>query len=326
MLHRLSALPRRHPVIFGCALSCAKTGAADVVTQTQLEGKAFPKEWDRRRTAIFASWGFAYLGGVQYWLYSFAFPRMFPGAVAFIERPLRAKLRDTTGLLTLVKQVGFDQLVHHPWILFPAFYAVKETIEGGTLDAAMRKWWSNLRRDCLICWAWWVPAFTVNFSVCPLWMRIPFVATVSFAFTMYFSFIRGAPQAVPEAAEAAASNAVVEVAVTVEEAEEGAESSAAGMTTSDIFHAASEWVQSNPQVVADRMSTSQKLRLYGLFKRVTVGVAPTDEDDYGGGGGMKVRAKRRAWVAASSLTLPKAQREYAALVETELGWRGGVGR
>jgi hypothetical protein len=39
----------------------------------------------------------------------------------------------------------------------------------------------------LVTWQVWVPVFTVNFSVCPLWLRVPFVAVVSFGFTMYWS-------------------------------------------------------------------------------------------------------------------------------------------
>ena len=70
-----------------------------------------------RAAGIFGLWGFAYLGGVQYCLYSFAFPRAFPGATRFIEAPLRAKLRDTRGMLTVAKQVAFDQFVHHPFVL-----------------------------------------------------------------------------------------------------------------------------------------------------------------------------------------------------------------
>eukprot|EP01043_Picozoa_sp_COSAG02_P043135 COSAG02_NODE_3731_length_6312_cov_32.691453_5_plen_83_part_00 len=39
----------------------------------------------------------------------------------------------------------------------------------------------------LVTWQVWVPVFTVNFSVCPLWLRVPFVAVASFGFTMYWS-------------------------------------------------------------------------------------------------------------------------------------------
>ena len=189
----LRGIPRRHPVAFGCGISCLKTSSADLVCQTKLEGKDWA-DVDWRRTSIFGLWGFAYLGGVQYFLYSFAFPRAFPGAVKFIEAPLRQKLRDRQGMLTLAKQVAFDQLIHHPFVLFPAFYLVKETVEGGTVAQGLAKCKANWAADCVVTWRVWVPVFIVNFSLCPLWLRVPFVAAVSFGFTMFWSFLRGAPQ------------------------------------------------------------------------------------------------------------------------------------
>ena len=53
---------------------------------------------------------------------------------------------------------------------------------------------SAVAEDLRVCWCTWIPAFLFNFSVCPLWARIPFVATVSMGFTTYFSFLRGRPQ------------------------------------------------------------------------------------------------------------------------------------
>ena len=197
VLRWLTRIPRRHPVAFGCCFSAAKTSAADLVCQTQIEGREL-KDVDWRRTSIFGVWGFAYLGGVQYFIYSFAFPRAFPSAIKFIEQPLRAKLRNTAGQLSLLKQVGVDQFLHHPFVLFPAFYCVKEYIEGGTPSMALEKYQANWREDCVVTWKVWVPAFLVNFSVCPLWMRVPFVAVVSFGYTMYWSFLRGAPQQTEE--------------------------------------------------------------------------------------------------------------------------------
>ena len=124
---------------------------------------------------------------------------LFPSVAGFVAKPLRARLADREGMVNVLKQVGLDQFIHHPFVLFPAFYCVKEFIERGTLagDAvptALQKYRKNCAEDCKICWQVWIPAFLVNFSICPLWMRVPFVAGVSFGFTTYFSFLRGAPQ------------------------------------------------------------------------------------------------------------------------------------
>ena len=62
----LARVARRHPLAFGCGFSSLKTSSADLICQTQVEGKEW-KDVDWRRTSIFGLWGFAYLGGVQYY-------------------------------------------------------------------------------------------------------------------------------------------------------------------------------------------------------------------------------------------------------------------
>jgi len=118
----------------------------------------------------------------------------------FARKSIRAKIADTNGQLTVVKQVLFDALVHMPWFYLPAFYTLKSFLEteGATtvndyLQEANINWRANFRNDIKVFWQWWVPALVVNFSICPLWMRIPFVAGVSFFFTMHWSFLHGDP-------------------------------------------------------------------------------------------------------------------------------------
>ena len=197
MLSRLTSLARRQPLAFGIGVSAVKTTAADGIAQLYLERRP---SLDRRRSAIFALWGAGYLGAVQYFIYVHLFARvLFPTASAFVAKPLAARLADRAGQLTVVKQVALDQFVHHPFVLFPAFYCVKESIECGALGreevrSAMAKYRTNIAQDCAVCWTTWIPAFLFNFSVCPLWGRIPFVAAVPFGFMTYFSFLRGGPQ------------------------------------------------------------------------------------------------------------------------------------
>ena len=196
-LRRLSTVPARFPLAFGVGISAAKTGLADYIAQTHLEKR---ERLDLRRSAVFLAWGAFYLGGVQYFVYVHVFSRvLFPSAAAFVAKPFSARLADRAGQLVVVKQVALDQFVHHPFVLFPCFYVVKEFIEAGALKAetvqvALAKYRSNMWEDCKVCWSTWVPAFLVNFSVCPLWGRIPFVATVSMGFMVYFSYLRGGRQ------------------------------------------------------------------------------------------------------------------------------------
>ena len=74
--------------------------------------------------------------------------------------------------------------------------ARQELVETSEINpsAALEKYRANMMEDLRVCWSTWVPAFLFNFSVCPLWARVPFVAVISFGFTTYFSFLRGAPQ------------------------------------------------------------------------------------------------------------------------------------
>ena len=230
MLSRLSSLPRRRPITVGVGVSTVKTCAADAIAQLYLEKR---ETLDRRRSAIFAAWGAVYLGGVQYFIYVHLFARvLFPSAAAFVARPVADRLADRAGQLVVLKQVALDQFLHHPFVLFPAFYCVKEGIEKGSfgvgdVQAALAKYRMNLTEDLRVCWQTWIPAFLFNFSVCPLWARgarlaisnsvpshppaplttsrvrpsarsVPFVAAVSLGFTTYFSFLRGKPQELVE--------------------------------------------------------------------------------------------------------------------------------
>jgi len=195
-LRRFVDFPVKHPVVFGGAVSAAKTSASDYSAQKFVEKK---EQIDVRRNLVFFCWGLLWLGGVQYFIYVKVFAKhLFPGAAAFAAKPLREKIADRAGQAAVLKQVSLDQFVHHPFMLFPAFYQVKELIEGGTPSDAWRKFRANQYEDLKTCWSIWIPAFIFNFSFCPLWMRVPFVAGVSFFFMVLFSSMRGAPEQTPD--------------------------------------------------------------------------------------------------------------------------------
>lgn len=58
---------KSNPFAFQLIVATCKTMAADLMTQTVAEGKKFD-EIDWKRNGIFVVFGFAYLGGFQYWL------------------------------------------------------------------------------------------------------------------------------------------------------------------------------------------------------------------------------------------------------------------
>lgn len=117
---RLKSVPSEHPFAFGVVVSGVKTSFSDLLVQKVVERK---EQVDWRRNMAFASFGFIYLGGVQYAIYVPFFGRIFPGTAAFVAKPLREKIKDTKGILQTMAQVFLDQAVHHPLMYFPAFYA-----------------------------------------------------------------------------------------------------------------------------------------------------------------------------------------------------------
>ena len=96
-------IPAKYPFAFGVALSCVKTSFSDLLVQKVVERR---EQIDWKRNAAFASFGFFYLGGVQYTLYVPVFTRLFPHAVKFAAKPLRSKIRDVKGMAQLVGQVS----------------------------------------------------------------------------------------------------------------------------------------------------------------------------------------------------------------------------
>jgi hypothetical protein len=194
----ITKIGSRHPFAFGTIVACAKTGTADFIVQKYVERA---EKIDQRRLALFSFWGFFWLGSVQYFIYVKLFAQiLFPNVRGFVSKTIREKIADKQGQLIVLKQVALDQLIHHPFFFFPAFYSLKSFVESesacslsGYVREGLTNYRCNIRTDLTFCWATWVPAFLINFSICPLWMRVPFVAGVLFFFTMYWSFLHGEP-------------------------------------------------------------------------------------------------------------------------------------
>ena len=193
-MQALLRIPKSKPFAFGLVFSCAKTSFSDLLVQKVIEGR---EEIDWKRNSVFAAFGFAYLGGFQYLLYVKAFGRIFPNAAKFATAPIAQKLRDIPGLKNLGWQVGLDQFVHHPFMYFPMFYAVKEYMtakpgDDAIVATALGKYKKNMAEDLSALWKIWVPSTIINFAFMPMWARIPWVATTSLLWTCILSVMRGA--------------------------------------------------------------------------------------------------------------------------------------
>ena len=68
---------KENPFLFQLGVATVKTSAADLVAQMVAERKSLD-EVDWKRNAIFVVFGFAYLGGFQYWLMVNKYRQWFP--------------------------------------------------------------------------------------------------------------------------------------------------------------------------------------------------------------------------------------------------------
>ena len=191
------SIAKRWPLQFAMGFGAVKTVAADALVQRYMEGK---RELDKRRLAVFFSFGLFQVGFVQYQLYVNAFSTAFPGVAKFAAAPLAAKLRDAQGMRNLAKQVFLDQFVYHPLCYFPVFYCCKEVIQGDATtphdiaSRAMANYLPNALDDLTALWKIFLPTAVVQFSLMPMHLRVPWVASVGFFWCGILSWMRGAEE------------------------------------------------------------------------------------------------------------------------------------
>ena len=191
---RAKAVPAKYPFAFGVLISGFKTSFSDLLVQKVVNQN---EQIDWRRNAAFATFGFIYLGGIQYALYVPIFGRLFPNMAKFTAKPLKEKLKDIPGLCNVGLQTFLDQCVHHPLLYFPTFYITKEIVMGGAdgkkpdISRVLTNYRDNMKEDLIALWKIWVPAMFFNFAVMPMHLRIPFTAGISLGWTCVLSAMRG---------------------------------------------------------------------------------------------------------------------------------------
>jgi len=189
--------PKRRPFATNIIVATVKTSLADLIVQKG-EGK---DEIDWKRNGVFTAFGFAYLGVAQWFIYVTLFTRVCPNAIRFSNLSWAEKLKDRAGQIDLVKQTALDNFVHYTFVYFPVFYSFKEIIQSSkTVDAdsdgkgvvgrALGKYSKNFVADNLAMWSLWVPGDLLIYAV-PIWMRLPLNHSVSLAWTMILSWMRG---------------------------------------------------------------------------------------------------------------------------------------
>ena len=105
------------------------------------------------------------------------------------------KLVDPSALSVIAKQIAFDIAIHMPFMYFPTFYVVKQAVQARraatSSSTGCRSTKENWVVDQTAMVKVWLPADVVFFSG-PLWLRLPLRHVVSFGWTAFVSFLRGA--------------------------------------------------------------------------------------------------------------------------------------
>lgn len=187
---------KANPFLFQLIVATVKTVAADLTTQVVAEGKSI-QDVDWKRNAIFVVFGFTYLGGFQYWLMVNKYRQWFPTMDRFAKMSLSEKMKYPAGMIDAGKMVLFDVIVHLPMLYFPTYYTVKEFVSGTTWNPidwvidGTTKYAKNAKEDLTAMIQVWGPSDCIQF-VLPIHLRLPFRHFVSFFWTAYVSFTRGA--------------------------------------------------------------------------------------------------------------------------------------
>lgn len=188
------AFAKAYPIANNLIIATLKTSAADLVAQCVIERKPFDQV-DWQRNAVFCMFGFAYLGGFQYWYQVNVFSRLFPGIHRFTSQPWMAKLQDVPGLLALGAQIVLD-VGMLSFVYLPTFYVFKAGVFStdwnvqGWFEKGIGSYRTNFNKDVYDVARVWGPADLVCFSV-PMYLRLPIRHIVSFVWTAYLSFVRG---------------------------------------------------------------------------------------------------------------------------------------
>lgn len=175
-----------------------KTSAADLLTQVVAEKKSFG-EIDWKRNGVFVVFGTFYLGAFQWFIMVTKYRVWFPTMDAFAKLSFAEKLKHKAGMIDAGKMVLFDVFVHMPMMYFPAYYTIKEFVFGDSwspidwVTTGVGKYIGNFKEDFTAMAKLWGPSDCIQF-ILPLHIRMPFRHCVSFFWTAYVSFTRGAEQ------------------------------------------------------------------------------------------------------------------------------------
>ncbi len=184
-LHALNAVAQRHPLKTSLWFTAAKAGLADAVTQTMIEQRPCV---DPQRVATFTLFGFAYQGGVQYWMCNVLWERLFPGS----------------GFVPVAQKILATNLISDPVFFFPTFYTMRAALAKprdaihapySVVRTALSQYRERCFEDWRNTWAVWFPGHVITYGVMPMHLRMPWIATLSFGYLCILSYTRGDKEA-----------------------------------------------------------------------------------------------------------------------------------
>ena len=182
-MHQLNAQMRANPLKTSIGVTTVKAGMADVFVQKRIENRT---QLDCTRTATFTIFGCVYQGCFQYFMFNIWFERIWPGV----------SVGATVRKILAVNAVG------DPVFFFPTFYTLKEAMASpvqevtscpaAVVTRALGRYRDNCFDDWRNSWSVWLPGHAITYGVCPLHLRMPWVASLSFGYLCLLSFTRGA--------------------------------------------------------------------------------------------------------------------------------------
>lgn len=169
---------KMRPLVSSLVGNTLKTVGADILTQTMIEKK---EDLDLKRLALFTTFGCAYLGGWQYFIFNKCF--------VFVQSAMTTRRIST---LSQASALTFlDMGVHTPLMYYPSFYMMKGVLEDKTPTESLMEYRNNFSSDMTSICKVWIPAQMINFTLVPLYLRMPYITGVSFAWTVLLSMMRG---------------------------------------------------------------------------------------------------------------------------------------
>mmetsp|Transcript_148161 Transcript_148161/g.283931 ORF Transcript_148161/g.283931 Transcript_148161/m.283931 type:complete len:291 (+) Transcript_148161:65-937(+) len=188
--------PGRKPCQFSIILATLKTWAADAFVQLLQRQHTAAWSFDWGRSAAFILFGCLYIGVVQWFLCVSILTSLFPEAAIFANEPWSEKLHDRIGQEEWVGQVFVSVFIFSVFFYFPAFYIIKAMVQESTsvkcrIHSALSKYWKNIVTDNLCGASVWIIADLAIYAQ-PIYLRMPLAHMISFGWTMFISFLRGA--------------------------------------------------------------------------------------------------------------------------------------